>query len=60
MLRVTSNETPRVRTLHLEGRLEGPWATLLETCWRKTVSGNGGHKAFRVDMSGVSWVSSSG
>ena len=59
MLRITTDDNTRVRTLRLEGRLEGPWAALLEKCWRKA-SGAGRRKAFRVDMSGVSFIDAAG
>ena len=59
MMRITTNENPHALTLRLEGRLEGPWAALLEKSWRKT-SGAGRRKAFRVDMSGVSFIDAAG
>ena len=60
MLRITTDDNTRVRTLRLEGRLEGPWAALLEKCWRKTVAAAARRKAFRVDMSGVSFIDAAG
>ncbi len=33
MLRITTNDSPRVLTFRLEGRLEGPWVRELEQCW---------------------------
>jgi anti-anti-sigma regulatory factor len=60
MLRITTDDNTRVRTLRLEGRLEGPWAALLEKCWRKTVAAAASRKAFRVDMSGVSFIDAAG
>jgi hypothetical protein len=59
MMRITTNENLRALTLRLEGRLEGPWATLLEKCWRKAAAPRR-RKAFRVDMSGVSFIDAAG
>jgi ABC-type transporter Mla MlaB component len=61
MLRITTGDNSRVRTLRLEGRLEGPWVALLERCWRKTRAAAAERKkVFRVDMSGVSFIDAAG
>lgn len=59
MLRITRNDTPRVRTLRLEGRLEGAWSTLLEKCLRKSLTGRR-TKALCVDLSQVSFIDVAG
>jgi hypothetical protein len=59
MMRITTNQTPRMLTFRLEGRLEGPWAALLEKWWRKTAAA-GRRKAFRGDLSDVSFIDAAG
>lgn len=59
MLRITTSVTTRLITFHLAGRLEGPWAALLEKCWRKTAAARL-TKSFRVDMSDVSFIDAAG
>ena len=59
MLRITTNENPRVLTFRLEGRLEGQWVSELEQCWRDLL--NGEHKpTVRVDLTGVTHISAAG
>ena len=59
MLRITAHDNPRVLTLRLEGRLEGPWAAELEKCWKATLAGLCKPKV-RVDLTGVTFIDSAG
>ena len=59
MLRITAHDNPRVLTLRLEGRLEGPWAVELEKCWKTTLAILSKPK-LRVDLSGVTFIDSAG
>jgi hypothetical protein len=59
MLRITTDEKPRVLTFRLEGRLEGPWAGELEKCWRGLLDGNS-PPTVRVDLTGVTFVDAAG
>lgn len=59
MLRITTDEDPRVITFRLEGRLEGPWVELLAKCWRGTRAVSNG-KRLRVDLDGVTFVDAAG
>jgi hypothetical protein len=60
MLRITTKDTRRLRTFRLEGRLEGPWAALLDECLRKALNGGRGKAPIRVDLSGVSYIDAGG
>ena len=59
MLRITAHDNPRVLTLRLEGRLEGPWAAELEKCWKRTLASLCKPK-LRVDLTGVTFIDSAG
>ena len=59
MLRITAHDNPRVLTLRLEGRLEGPWASELEKCWRSNLASLCKPK-LRVDLTGVTFIDSAG
>ena len=59
MLRITAHDNPRVLTLRLEGRLEGPWAAELERCWKGTLASLCKPK-FRVDLTGVTFIDAAG
>ena len=59
MLRITTNDQPRVLTFRLEGRLEGPLTAELEECWRGTVYGVV-RPTIRVDLTGVTFVDAAG
>ena len=59
MLRITAHDSPRVLTLRLEGRLEGPWAAELEKCWKATLASLCKPKC-RVDLTGVTFIDSAG
>jgi hypothetical protein len=56
MLRIT---TAYVLTFRLEGRLEGPWVTLLANCWRNELARSHGKRP-RVDLNGVTFISADG
>jgi anti-anti-sigma regulatory factor len=59
MLRITAHDNPRVLTLLLEGRLEGPWAAELEKCWKTTLASLSKPR-LRVDLTGVTFIDSAG
>lgn len=59
MLRITAHDNPRVLTLQLEGRLEGPWAAELEKCWKSTLASLRKPK-LRVDLTGVTFIDAAG
>ena len=59
MLRITAYDNPRVLTLRLEGRLEGPWAAEFEKCWKSTLATLGKPKV-RVDLTGVTFIDAAG
>jgi anti-anti-sigma regulatory factor len=59
MLRITAQDNPRLLTLRLEGRLEGPWAEELENCWRSVVASES-KPIVRVDLSGVTFIDAAG
>jgi anti-anti-sigma regulatory factor len=59
MLRITAEDKPRILTLRLEGRLDGPWAAELERCWRGMLAG-ANRPTIRVDLTGVTFVDASG
>jgi anti-anti-sigma regulatory factor len=59
MLRITTQDDPRVVTLRVEGRLIGPWAAELEKCWRHSLACPGG-TTLRVDLSGVTFIDAAG
>ena len=57
MLRITTDENPRVITLRLEGRLEGPWVAVLDNCWRSALASRDG-KGLCVDLASVTFIDS--
>jgi hypothetical protein len=59
MLRITTDDKPRVVTFRLEGRLEGPWAAELAKCWREMLADTG-RPTLRVDLSGVTFADAAG
>ena len=59
MLRITTQDDPRVVTLRVEGRLVGPWAAELEKCWRDSLASPAG-TTVRVDLSGVTSIDAAG
>jgi ABC-type transporter Mla MlaB component len=59
MLRITANDSPRVLTLRLEGRLEGSWVHELEQCWRSLLRGTR-QSAVYVALTGVTHVDAAG
>ncbi len=59
MLRITANDSPRVVTFRLEGRLEGPWVRELEACWRSMLDGPS-RPTVCVDLTGVTYIDAAG
>jgi hypothetical protein len=59
MLRITANDSPRVLTFRLEGRLEGPWVSELERCWRRMLE-SPCRPTVCVDLTGVTYVGPAG
>jgi ABC-type transporter Mla MlaB component len=59
MLRITTNDSPRVITFRLEGRLEGPWLRELEQC-RRSLLGGASRPAVYVDLTGVTYIDAAG
>jgi hypothetical protein len=68
MLRITTQDDPRVVTLRVEGRLMGPWVAELEKCWRSALASAvsppctpcPGPVTLRVDLSGVTFIDAAG
>jgi anti-anti-sigma regulatory factor len=59
MLRITIDESSRVLTLRLEGRVEGPWVPVLMDTWRGALVGSA-RKRHCVDLNGVTFVDGEG
>jgi anti-anti-sigma regulatory factor len=59
MLRITTTDNPRVLTLRLEGRLEGPWVQEIEKCWESNLSSTT-RPSLRVDLTGVTFIDAAG
>src|SRR5271165_5291405 len=59
MLRITTDETPEVLTLRLEGRLEGPWVEVLTECWSGALPGSANRRRC-VDLNGVTFIDGEG
>lgn len=59
MLRITTNDNPRVLIFRLEGRLEGPWVHELEQCWRRVLDKDSGPRIC-VDLTGVTYIDAVG
>ena len=59
MLRITTNDCPRVLTFRLEGRLEGAWVRELEQCWRSVLD-NDSPPTICVDLTGVTYIDGAG
>ncbi len=59
MLRITANDTPRILTFRLEGRLEGPWVRELDRCWRSVLNG-ASKPTVCVDLTGVTYIDAAG
>jgi anti-anti-sigma regulatory factor len=59
MLRITANDNPRALTFRLEGRLEGPWVSELEQCWRTLLDGES-RATVCVDLTGVTFIDAAG
>jgi anti-anti-sigma regulatory factor len=60
VLRITvHHHHARSLTFQLEGRLEGPWAAVLERCWKSRFA-KASTAAFHVDLSGVTFIDAAG
>ena len=59
MLRVTTEDNPRVLVFRLEGRLEGPWVGVLGDSWRSALAKSSGTRVCVV-LSGVTFVDAAG
>jgi hypothetical protein len=59
MLRITTNDNPRVLVFRLEGRLEGPWVRELERSWR-ILTERASKPIVCVDLSGVTAIDGDG
>lgn len=59
MLRITICESPRVKTLQLEGKIAGPWAQELQKTWQ-SMNTSLGAKDLQVDLRGITFVDNSG
>jgi len=59
MMRITTNDSPRVITFRLEGRLEGPWVRELQQCWRSMLD-SANRPTIRVDLTGVTYIDAAG
>jgi hypothetical protein len=46
-------------TFRLEVRVEGPWASVLENCWKSRFA-TASREPFDVDMSGVTFIDTAG
>ena len=55
MLKITSEESPGVMTLKLEGRLAGQWVHELEQIWQQAVT-DPACKTIVVDLCGVTFI----
>ena len=59
MLRITTDDNPRLLAMRLEGRLEGEWVMLAVRCWRNVVARSKG-KRLCVDLTDVTFISPEG
>lgn len=57
MLRITIHDEAAATRLQVEGKLAGPWAEELKTCWRNV--GESG-KALLVDLSALTLIDAAG
>jgi ABC-type transporter Mla MlaB component len=59
MFRITTDTDSQALTLRLEGRLEGPWVTVLAQCFSSALPKLRGRR-LRVDLNGVTHVDAGG
>jgi len=57
MLRITTQESPSVIKLVIEGKCRGPWVQELERCWHEVATSG---KKLRVDLENVGFVDERG
>jgi len=59
MLRITINDAEEERCIVVEGKLTGPWVSVLDKCWEKTLAASQA-KAMTVNLKTVTFVDSDG
>ena len=59
MLRITTQDNPRVLVFRLEGRLDATSVPVLDECWRGTVAASGKPRLC-VDLAGVTFIDAAG
>lgn len=59
MLRITTQDNPRVLVFRLEGRLDAMSVPVLDDCWRETVAGTL-EPRLCFDLSGVTFIDPAG
>jgi ABC-type transporter Mla MlaB component len=59
MLRITVDDMPGALTFQLEGRLAGPWVSVVEECWQTNLA-NHRRPLLRVDLTGVTSIDAAG
>jgi anti-anti-sigma regulatory factor len=59
MLRITTQDNPRVLLFRLEGRLDAMSASVLDDCWRETVA-EPTRPRLCFDLSGVTFIDAAG
>src|SRR5882724_13470222 len=59
MLRITINDAEEERCIVVEGKLTGPWVSVLDKCWEKTLAASQS-KAMTVNLTAVTFVDSEG
>jgi ABC-type transporter Mla MlaB component len=58
LLKLTFGEEEHQSVLRLEGRLIGPWTSLVERCWRETTERTA--KGVTIDLTAVTFVDDGG
>ena len=59
MLRITINDAKEERCIVVEGKLTGPWVSVLQQCWEKSLAALLS-KAMTVNLTAVTFVDSEG
>lgn len=59
MLRITTQDNPRVMVFRLEGRLDAQSVAVLDECWHGTVAA-AGKPRLCVDLAGVTFIDAAG
>lgn len=58
MLRITTQDDPRVLVFRLEGRLDAQSVAVLDECWRDALPS--GKPRIRLDLAGVTYIDAAG